>query len=167
MADRRPLVLYIDDLHWADADSVLLLEELLRPPEPPSLLMLACFRTEEIASKPFLQTLLERAGANSDIALPLEPLTEDEACALIASLIPVDSPVSQAEKLEIVREARGIPFLLDQTGAFCRHRRNRARSACHVCRDARRARERLAPRSAAVPGNAGHLRKAGGAGSGV
>ena len=114
MADRRPLVLYIDDLHWADADSVLLLEELLRPPEPPSLLLLACFRREEIASKPFLQKLLDRAGADSDVALPLEPLTEDEACALIASLIPVDSPVSQAERLAIVREARGIPFLLDQ-----------------------------------------------------
>ena len=114
MADRRPLVLYIDDLHWADADSVLLLEELLRPPEPPSLLLLACFRREEIASKLFLQKLLERAGADSAMALPLEPLTEDEACALIASLIPVDSPVSQAERLTIVREAHGIPFLLDQ-----------------------------------------------------
>ena len=41
-------------------------------------------------------------------------MTEDEARALIASLIPVDSPVSQAEKLEIVREAGGSPFLLDQ-----------------------------------------------------
>jgi hypothetical protein len=114
MADRRPLVLYIDDLHWADADSVRLLEELLRPPAPPSLLLLACFRREEIASKPFLQKLLEGSGADRDMALPLEPLTEDEACALIASLIPVDSPVTQAERLAIVREARGIPFLLDQ-----------------------------------------------------
>ena len=76
--------------------------------------MVACFRTEEIASKPFLQRLLERAGSNGYTALPLEPMTEDEARALIASLIPVDSPVSQAEELEIVREAGGSPFLLDQ-----------------------------------------------------
>ena len=89
------MVLYIDDLHWADADSTLLLEELFRPPEPPSLLMVACFRTEEIASKPFLQRLLERAGSNGYTALPLEPMTEDEARALIASLIPVDSRVSR------------------------------------------------------------------------
>ena len=41
--------------------------------------MVACFRTEEIASKPFLQTLLERAGSTSGPALPLEPMTEDEA----------------------------------------------------------------------------------------
>ena len=76
--------------------------------------MVACFRTEEIASKPFLQRLLERAGSNGYTALPLEPMTEDEARALIASLIPVDLPVSQAQELEIVREAGGSPFLLDQ-----------------------------------------------------
>ena len=68
IADRQPLVLYIDDLQWADADSALLLEELLRPPQPPPLLMLACFRREEIASKPFLQTLLERAGSDACMA---------------------------------------------------------------------------------------------------
>ena len=55
-------------------------------------------------------TLLERAGSNSYKTLPLDPMTEDEARALIASLIPVDSPVSQAGKLEIVREAGGSPF---------------------------------------------------------
>ncbi len=114
MANRRPLVLCIDDLHWADADSALLLEELLRPPAPPSLLLVVCFRAEEIASKPFLQRLLRRAGSNSFRSLPLDPMTEDEARALIASLIPVGSPVSQAEKVEIVREAGGSPFLLDQ-----------------------------------------------------
>jgi hypothetical protein len=114
MAKRRPLVLFIDDLHWADADSALLLEELLRPPEPPALLMVVCFRTEEVASKPFLQRLLERAGPNRYQTLPLDPMTEDEARALIASLIPADAPVSQAEQLEMVREAGGSPFLLDQ-----------------------------------------------------
>ena len=118
IADRQPLVLSIDDLHWADADSALLFEELLRPPQPPPLLMLACFRTEEVGSKPFLQTLLERAGSNACMALPLEPMTEDEACSLIASLIPADAPMSRAETLEIAQEAGGNPFLLEQLATY-------------------------------------------------
>ena len=57
--------IWIDDLQWADADSAVLLEELLRPPGAPAMLTLLCFRSEEIAAKPFLQALLERAGRDS------------------------------------------------------------------------------------------------------
>ena len=78
-AVHHPLVLYIDDLHWSDADSVVLLEGLLRPPQPSPLLVLTCFRTEEVASKPFLQAFLERTGSDSGMTLLLEPMTEDEA----------------------------------------------------------------------------------------
>lgn len=80
---RRPLVLHIDDLHWTDADGALILETLLSPPDPPSLMLMACLRTEEIASKPFLQRLL---WANAAVDLPVEPMSEIEASEVIAGL---------------------------------------------------------------------------------
>jgi hypothetical protein len=114
IADRRPLVIYIDDLHWADADSAALLEELLRPPGSPAVLLLACLRSEEIASKPFLQALVERRGVDAVTVLPLAPMTEDEAIELIASLIPDTSAVTEEERLTIAREAGGNPFFVEQ-----------------------------------------------------
>jgi tetratricopeptide (TPR) repeat protein len=118
MAARHPLVIYIDDLHWADADSAVLLDELLRPPQAPPILTIACFRTEEIASKPFLQTLVERTGPKTAVALPLEPMADDEATAVLASAIDVDSPFSDEEILTIAREAGGNPFLLRQLATY-------------------------------------------------
>jgi serine/threonine protein kinase len=125
MAARQPLVVYIDDLHWADADSAVLLEELLRPPQAPPILMVACFRTEEIASKPFLQTLLERTGSKTAVALPLEPMADDEARSLLACALDADAPVGDEELLTIAREAGGNPFLLRQVAAYLAAHRTR------------------------------------------
>src|SRR6185369_12239584 len=44
LAARHPLVLQVDDLQWADADSLALLSEILRPPGAPPLLLLATAR---------------------------------------------------------------------------------------------------------------------------
>jgi serine/threonine protein kinase/tetratricopeptide (TPR) repeat protein len=113
IADWQPLVVYIDDLHWADADSAALLEELLRPPGSPAVLMLACFRSEEAASKPFLQALVERRSPDA-VSVLLEPMTEDEATELIASLIPDDSALSDNDRRTIAREAGGNAFIVEQ-----------------------------------------------------
>src|SRR5262249_14621184 len=45
LARRHRLVIVIDDLHWADADSLALLDALLRPQSVPPLLLLATARS--------------------------------------------------------------------------------------------------------------------------
>jgi hypothetical protein len=118
LAERRSLVVWIDDLQWADADSVVLLEEVLRPPRPPAMLTVLCFRSEETAAKPFLQALLDRAGRDAWSAIALEPMMEEEAIRLIGGLLPADSALTDREKSRMTREAGGSPFVLEQLARY-------------------------------------------------
>jgi predicted ATPase len=117
IADRTPVVISIDDLHWADADSAVLLEDLLRPPGAPALLMVVCFRAEEVEAKPFLLAPLQ---TRLDTVLPLSlgPMADEEARELIASSVQAGLSVTQHECQQIAREAGGNPFFLEQ---FARH----------------------------------------------
>ena len=118
LAEGCMLVMWIDDLQWADADSVVLLEELLRPPNPPVMLAVLCFRSEETAAKPFLQALLDRAGHDGWAAMPLEAMTEDEAFALIGDLVPADSRLTDDDRHRMTQEAGGSPFVLEQLARY-------------------------------------------------
>jgi serine/threonine protein kinase/tetratricopeptide (TPR) repeat protein len=114
IADRRPLVLYIDDLQWADADSTFLLEDLLRPPDAPRLLLVGSFRTEEIEDKPFLKQLLQGTGTDTCRELFVNPLPAGEARELTRSLFASVGISSEPFIDSIVQEAAGSPFLLEQ-----------------------------------------------------
>jgi tetratricopeptide (TPR) repeat protein len=114
LAGRRPLILCIDDFHWADSDSVLLLRELVRPPEAPAALFIVCLRDEEIAAQPFLERLLADTGSNGGVILSLGPMNDDEAQALALSIVPLGVRVSEPDIQHIVCESSGNPFLLSQ-----------------------------------------------------
>jgi tetratricopeptide (TPR) repeat protein len=113
LAARRLLVIWIDDLQWADADSVVLLEELLGPADPPSMLVLLCFREEEVAIKPFLQTILDRVGRDGWSDASLEALNDAEASTLVREVLR-SVTLSDDDCRRMTREAGGSPFVLEQ-----------------------------------------------------
>jgi len=118
ISDRQPLVLYIDDLQWADADSTTLLEDLLRPPDPPPLLLVACFRSEEVAVKPFLRLLLDHTGTARCRQLSVGPLMDEESRRLAHFLLGPELPGTKSVVDLIVREAAGSPFFVEQLARY-------------------------------------------------
>jgi eukaryotic-like serine/threonine-protein kinase len=115
---RRSLVIWIDDLQWSDADSMMLLEELVRLPSPTPMLTLLGFRQEEIGNKPFLRTLVDRVGQPEWSAVPLEPMSDDEARMLVSTLVSRRTALTGDERERITREANGSPLVLEQLALY-------------------------------------------------
>jgi hypothetical protein len=113
IADRRPLVVTIDDLQWGDEDSIEPLVGLLAPPDPPPLLLVLAYRSEDTLRRPLLRALRERPlVAEEDTRdVVLAPLTDDEAVELAGRLLPKE----QQHRAELVaRESGGLPYFLPE-----------------------------------------------------
>ncbi|MDP1828464.1 MAG: protein kinase [Archangium sp.] len=103
MSDRSPVVLVIDDAQWGDPDSAQVLDDVLRPPDAPSVLLLIVARAEstplEGLSLPSTELRLEPLGADDCERLARQTLEDPRRAAVIA------------------RESGGNPFLLQQLAA--------------------------------------------------
>ena len=99
----RPVVLLLDDMHWADQASLDLVRRLLhRPPGAPYLLVVATRRRGSRAL-PLLDTA-RRLPAYEELAL--EPLDREASLTVLADVSDL------AERDRIVDDARGIPLYL-------------------------------------------------------
>jgi hypothetical protein len=122
LGDRRRLLLVIDDLQWGDADSGLLLAELVRPPEAPALLLLACFRREDRDASPCLRALLQ-AWDQSDLAphrceVAVNALAETDARELARALLGPKAETGQVEA--VARESGGNPLFIQELAHYLR-----------------------------------------------
>jgi serine/threonine protein kinase len=118
LSEERPLVLFIDDLHWGDVDSAALLAELTRPPDAPPLLLIVAYRSDEILTSPLLHRLLrEQPGSQPGSApwneVPIDRLGAEESLDLARALLqPAGGNDAVAES--IARESGGSPFFLSE-----------------------------------------------------
>lgn len=120
LAVRRPVVLVIDDLQWADDDSLALLGDLLHPPAAPPLLLIATVRPSDPSAdvgallEPF-ERLLGDVGPKSGAMrrVSLGRLAPESAMELAARLVR-EAGGDSREIDAIVRESEGHPMFLQE-----------------------------------------------------
>ena len=131
LADRRPVVLVIDDLQWGDVDSAVLLTELLRPPDPPALLLIGCYRADEAESSPLLRALLPLREGVRDVLdnreLPIGELSAPEARDLALAVLGGGEPAARSRAEGIAAESGGNPFFIQELARFSDDSRRQAR----------------------------------------
>jgi ATP/maltotriose-dependent transcriptional regulator MalT len=107
LAAARPLVLILDDFHWADPASVELLGALLRRPPAAAVLLALAVRPRQMPER--LAAALERAHREAGLTrIELGALTAGEARQLLGG------SVAAAEAAALYEDSGGNPFYLQQ-----------------------------------------------------
>lgn len=119
IAARGPLLLSLDDLQWGDADSASILLDLVAAPDPPPILLLAGYRSEDAAAVDLAGALLRRMAHGEPGADVHEvfvgPLSPRESRTLARALLAAgargaDEDDNSDDVEAIARESGGSPF---------------------------------------------------------
>ena len=114
IAEAHPLILVLDDLHWADASTLQLLRHVTRSSEEASLLILGTYRETEVDQRhPLAQALAELRRARSLDSLRIRGLGEEDLAELISAQAGGEAPA-----IGVVRSIRerteGNPFFVEE-----------------------------------------------------
>jgi hypothetical protein len=108
LAGRGRVLIVIDDLQWADADSFLLLRELLRGPHAPPVLVIATVRGDDAAGA----AVAERLAGLAVETLAVGPLDAADSRDLAARFAP--RLAARVDLDRLCREAGGHPMFLQE-----------------------------------------------------
>jgi class 3 adenylate cyclase/tetratricopeptide (TPR) repeat protein len=113
-AGRHPrLVVILDDLHWADEASLVLLGHLLRHTQDLPVLVVGTYRDTDLDRRhPLADLLRDQRRARRADRLDLAGLDAGEVAALVASVAGASAPDSALEV--IVSETEGNPFFVEE-----------------------------------------------------
>ncbi|WP_437939027.1 AAA family ATPase [Sorangium sp. So ce341] len=111
-----PLVLFIDDLQWADAPSLALLEAIATDPEMQHLLLLGACRDDEVGEAHPLRALLEaiRASGRRAEVHALGPLDGEALAGMVLDMLPGAGDEAQALCSIVRAKTDGSPLFVEQ-----------------------------------------------------
>jgi len=111
LASQRPLVLFVDDLQWANPGTVELLAELLGDERVQHLLVVVAYRPAE--AQPVLRESLRTTGGR-DVTLSLRPLSTRAVTNLVADALGREAPDVAPLAHHLQERSGGNPFFLTQ-----------------------------------------------------
>jgi len=112
----RPLVMFLDDLQWADAATLKLMELMLVDAETHHLLVIGAYRDNEVdAAHPLTLALTQwqQRGASID-RITLTPLADRDVTQLIADTLQTDLAAVQSLSQLVMQKTRGNPFFVNE-----------------------------------------------------
>ncbi len=110
---QEPLVLQLEDLHWADAGTLAATSFLLRAIEHEPITIMATFRTDEITRRhPLRPWLAEMSRLGAVERIDLEPLSEPQIALLVRTII--DEDLASDEIAAIQLRSDGNPFFIEE-----------------------------------------------------
>jgi predicted ATPase/signal transduction histidine kinase len=113
----HPLVMFLDDVQWADLASLKLLQHLLTHPETPPLLLMVAYRDNEVSPAHALVLALAelRLAGGRMTELRLEPLSREHTQQFVADSLPGAGEGMVGPLSALVHEKTGgNPFFLTQ-----------------------------------------------------
>jgi PAS domain S-box-containing protein len=112
----HPLVVFLDDVQWADIASLKLARLLMEDRRASALLLIAAFREEEVRhTDPLLAAIAEIEKNGTKVTrIPLAPLGEEDITLMVVDTL--GCPVERALPLSalVFQETRGNPFFSRQ-----------------------------------------------------
>jgi eukaryotic-like serine/threonine-protein kinase len=121
LSRRRPVVIYVDDFQWSDADSLALFSTVMHGLEAPPLLFVATVRAspEEVALGRLPSVLSSISNVPGDLrTIGVSGLSRDDAWGLASKLLGAHAPASVAaaegEIRGIVDESGGHPLFIQE-----------------------------------------------------
>ena len=111
-AEEHPLVLFLDDLQWADGATLRLLEALVTDPGTHHFLLLGAYRDRELGPEHRLTALLAqlRASSTAPVEIHLAPLTVEDTAELLRDALATDDVGELAR--ELVHRTHGNPLFV-------------------------------------------------------
>jgi len=115
-AAAKPLVLVIDDLHWADRPTLLLLQHLARRASSSRILVVGTYRDIELDRRhPLSSTLAELRRERLFERILLRGFSPDEVATMLASMAQHELDAGALQLAHVIqRETEGNPFFIEE-----------------------------------------------------